>query len=129
MDQVSIAEKLFKRLSRKEKAKIKLQQRKKEIEAMVNDNQLLAEYLDILNQINLQEKSVKADLEPLRLAMLDENKTMLEDKIIKVTAKRDYTRSSWNTQLLYEKFSPKSAMYKKYILETAVKGSIKLEDK
>ena len=92
MEKVSIAEMLFKRVSRK-------------------------------------EKSVQADLEPLRLAMLDENKTMLEDKIIKVTAKRDYTRSSWNTQLLYEKFSPKSAMYKKYILETAVKGSIKLEDK
>ena len=113
----------------KEKVKIKLETRKAEIEAQAENNKLLAEYLDVLSQISKQDKIVKADLEPLRLAMQVENKTTMEDKSIKITTKKDYTRSGWNTQLLYEDFGPKSKMYQKYITETPVKGSIKLEDK
>lgn len=129
MKELTLAEKLFKKLSRKEKVKIKLETRKAEIEAQAENNKLLAEYLDVLSQISKQDKIVKADLEPLRLAMQVENKTTMEDKSIKITTKKDYTRSGWNTQLLYEDFGPKSKMYQKYITETPVKGSIKLEDK
>lgn len=129
MKELTLAEKLFKKLSRKEKVKIKLETRKAEIEAQAENNKLLAEYLDVLSQISKQDKIVKADLEPLRLAMQVENKTTMEDKSIKITTKKDYTRSGWNAQLLYEDFGPKSKMYQKYITETPVKGSIKLEDK
>lgn len=129
MKELTLAEKLFKKLSRKERAKIKLETRKAEIEAQAENNTLLAEYLDVLSQISEQAKLVKEDLEPLRLAMQAENKTIMEDKSIKITTKKDYTRSGWNTQLLYEDFEPKSEMYQKYIVETSVKGSIKLEDK
>lgn len=129
MKELTLAERLFKKLSRKEKVKIKLETRKAEIEAQAENNKLLAEYLDVLSQISKQDKIVKADLEPLRLAMQVENRTTMEDKSIKITTKKDYTRSGWNTQLLYEDFGPKSKMYQKYITETPVKGSIKLEDK
>ena len=129
MKELTLAEKLFKKLSRKEKVKIELETRKAEIEAQAENNKLLAEYLDVLSQISKQDKIVRADLEPLRLAMQVENKTTMEDKLIKITTKKDYTRSGWNTQLLYEDFGPKSKMYQKYITETPVKGSIKLEDK
>lgn len=129
MECLSLAEKLFKRVSRKERVKIKLENRKAEIEALADTNPLLAEYLELVQQITAQEKLVKADLEPLRKAMLAENKSTLENKSIKVTTKKDYTRSAWNTQLLYENYGPKTSLYKKYIMETPVKGSIKLEDK
>ena len=129
MKELSLAEKLFRKLSRKERVKIKLLQRKAEIEAQVENSKLLAEYLDIMSQIAEQSKLVKEDSEPLRVAMQEENKTTLEDKHIKVTIKKDYTRSGWNTQLLYENFGPKTKMYQTYITETAVKGSIKIEEK
>jgi hypothetical protein len=129
MKELTLAEKLFKKVSKKERDKIKLEQKKAEIEAQAKDSKLLAEYLDILTQLTEQNKLVKEDLEPLRVAMQAEGRTTMEDKAVKVTTKKDYTRSGWNTQLLYEDFGPETKIYQKYITETSVKGSIKVEDK
>lgn len=129
MKELTLAEKLFKKLSKKERDKIKLEQKKAEIEAQAKDSKLLAEYLDILAKLNEAEKLVKEDLEPLRVAMQDEGKSILEDKSVKVTTKRDYTKTIIDTKLFYANFKPTSKTYQKVVVEQAVKGSIKVEPK
>lgn len=129
MKELSLAEKLFKKVSKKERDKIKLEKRKAEIEAQAQDSKLLAEYLEVLTQLNEQTKSVKEDLEPLRIAMQSEGKTILEDKAVKVTTKKDYTKTVIDTKLFYENFKPTSKTYQKVVVEQSVKGSIKVEDK
>ena len=129
MKELTLAEKLFRRLSRKEKARIKLEQRKAEIEAQAQDSKLLSEYLDVLSQLNVQQKSVKEDLEPLRLAMQSEGLSSLEDKDVRVTTKKDYTKTVIDTTLFYEYFKPTSKTYQKVVVEQSVKGSIKVEVK
>ncbi len=129
MKELTLAEKLFKKLSKKERDKIKLEQKKAEIEAQAKDSKLLAEYLDILAKLNEAEKLVKEDLEPLRVAMQDEGKSILEDKSVKVTTKRDYTKTVIDTKLFYANFKPTSKTYQKVVVEQAVKGSIKVEPK
>lgn len=129
MKELTLAEKLFKKLSKKERDKVKLEQKKAEIEAQAKDSKLLAEYLDILTQLNEQNKSIKECLEPLRVAMQDEGKTTLEDKSVKVITKKDYTKTVIDTKLFYENFKPTSKIYQKVVVEQAVKGSIKIEDK
>ena len=47
MKELSLAEKLFKKVSKKERDKVKLEQRKAEIEAKAKNSKLLAEYLDV----------------------------------------------------------------------------------
>lgn len=129
MKELTLAEKLFKKLSKKERDKVKLEQKKAEIEAQAKDSKLLAEYLDILAKLNEAEKLVKEDLEPLRVAMQDEGKSILEDKSVKVTTKRDYTKTVIDTKLFYANFKPTSKTYQKVVVEQAVKGSIKVEPK
>ena len=90
---------------------------------------MLAEYLDVLTQLTEQNKLVKEDLEPLRIAMQAEGKTTMEDKAVKVTTKKDYTKTVIDTKLFYENFKPTSKTYQKVVVEQAVKGSIKVEDK
>lgn len=129
MKELSLAEKLFKKVSKKERDKIKLEQRKAEIEAQAQNSKLLAEYLDVVSKITEQNKSVQNDLEPLRLAMQSEGKTVLEDKEVKVTTKKDYTKTVIDTKLFYENFKPTSKTYQKVVVEQPVKGSIKVVDK
>lgn len=129
MRELTLAEKLFRKLSRKEKDKVKLEQRKAELEAQASDSKLLTEYLDVLSKLNAQQKSLKDDLEPLRLAMQSEGLSTLEDKKVKVTTKKDYTKTVIDTSLFYEYFKPTSATYRKVVVEQSVKGSIKIEDK
>ena len=129
MKELTLAEKLFKKLSKKERDKVKLEQKKAEIEAQAKDSKLLAEYLDVLTQLTEQNKLVKEDLEPLRIAMQAESKTTMEDKAVKVTTKKDYTKTVIDTKLFYENFKPTSKTYQKVVVEQAVKGSIKVEDK
>lgn len=129
MKELTLAEKLFKKLSKKEREKIKLEQRKAEIEAQAQDSKLLTEYLDILSKITEQNKLVKEDEEPLRVAMQEEGLTTLEDKEVKVTIKKDYTKTVLNTKLFYETYKPTSKTYQKLIMEQPVKGSIKVTDK
>ena len=61
--------------------------------------------------------------------MQDEGKTTLEDKSVKVITKKDYTKTVIDTKLFYENFKPTSKIYQKVVVEQAVKGSIKIEDK
>lgn len=129
MKELTLAEKLFKKLSKKERDRIKLEQKKAEIEAQAKDSKLLAEYLDVLTQLTEQNKLVKEDLEPLRVAMQAEGKTTMEDKAVKVTTKKDYIKTVIDTKLFYENFKPTSKTYQKVVVEQAVKGSIKVEDK
>lgn len=129
MKELTLAEKLFKKLSKKERDKVKLEQKRAEIEAQAKDSKLLAEYLDVLTQLTEQNKLVKEDLEPLRIAMQAEGKTTMEDKAVKVTTKKDYTKTVIDTKLFYENFKPTSKTYQKVVVEQAVKGSIKVEDK
>ena len=129
MKELTLAEKLFKKLSKKERDKVKLEQKKAEIEAQAKDSKLLAEYLDVLTQLTEHNKLVKEDLEPLRIAMQAESKTTMEDKAVKVTTKKDYTKTVIDTKLFYENFKPTSKTYQKVVVEQAVKGSIKVEDK
>ena len=129
MKELTLAEKLFKKLSKKERDKVKLEQKRAEIEAQAKDTKLLAEYLDVLTQLTEQNKLVKEDLEPLRIAMQAEGKTTMEDKAVKVTTKKDYTKTVIDTKLFYENFKPTSKTYQKVVVEQAVKGSIKVEDK
>ena len=124
-----IAQKLFNKVSKKERVKIKLENRKAEIEAQAQNNQLLAEYLDVLKQIEEQDKIVKEDLEPLRLAMANAELTTLEDKAVKVSTKKDYTKTVIDTALFYENFKPTSKTYQKVVVEKPVKGSISIVDK
>lgn len=129
MKELSLAEKLFKKVSKKERDRVKLEQRKTEIEAQAKDSKLLAEYLDVLTQITEQNKLLKEDLEPLRVAMQTECRTTMEDKAVKVTTKKDYTKTVIDTKLFYENFKPTSKTYQKVVIEQSVKGSIKVEDK
>ena len=129
MKELTLAEKFFKKLSKKERDKVKLEQKRAEIEAQAKDTKLLAEYLDVLTQLTEQNKLVKEDLEPLRIAMQAEGKTTMEDKAVKVTTKKDYTKTVIDTKLFYENFKPTSKTYQKVVVEQAVKGSIKVEDK
>lgn len=127
--ELTLAQKLFKKLSKKERVNIKLKNRKAELEAQASNNILLAEYIDVISKIAEQTKLVKEDEEPLRVAMQEENLTTLEDKEVKVTIKRDYTKSVLNTKLFYETYKPTSKIYQKLIMEQPVKGSIKVTDK
>ena len=129
MKELTLAEKLFKKVSKKERDKIKLEQRKAEIEAQAKDSKLLTEYLDVLTQLTEQNKLVKEELEPLRVAMQAEGRTTMEDKAVKVITKKDYTKTVIDTKLFYENFKPTSKTYQKVVVEQPVKGSIKVEDK
>lgn len=129
MKELTLAEKLFKKVSKREMDKIKLEQRKAEIEAQAKDSKVLSEYLEVLAKLNEADKLVKASLEPLRLAMQDEGKSTLEDKSVRVVTKKDYTKTVIDTKLFYENFKPTSKTYQKVVVEQAVKGSIKVEAK
>ena len=129
MKELTLAEKLFRKVSRKEKNKFKLEQRKAELEAQAKNSKLLSEYLEVLTQIQKVNDSVKLDLEPLRVAMQDEGYSVLEDKSIKIITKKDYTKTVIDTKLFYENFKPTSKIYQKLVVEQAVKGSIKVEVK
>ena len=124
-----LVEKLFKKVSEKEKVKQTLEKRKLELEQQAKDSLLLSEYLDVLSKITEQEKQLKEDLEPLRVAMQDGDITVLEDADVKVTIKRDYTKTVIVPKLFYENFKPTSKTYQKVVQEQSVKGSIKIEDK
>lgn len=124
-----LAEKLFKKVSEKEKVKQELERRKLELEKQAKDSLLLSEYLDVVSKITEQEKLLKDDLEPLRVAMQDDNITVLEDSDVKVTIKRDYTKTVIVPKLFYDNFKPTSKTYQKVVQEQSVKGSIKIEDK
>jgi len=129
MKELTLAEKLFKKVSKRERDKIKLEQRKAEIEAQAKDNKVLSEYLEVLAQLDEANKLVKDSLEPLRLAMQEEGKSTLEDKSVKVTTKKDYTKTVIDAKLFYENFKPTSKTYQKVVVEQAVRGSIKVEAK
>ena len=129
MKELTLAEKLFRKVSKREMDKIKLEQRKAEIEAQAKDSKVLSEYLEVLAKLNEADKLVKASLEPLRLAMQDEGKSTLEDKSVRVVTKKDYTKTVIDTKLFYENFKPTSKTYQKVVVEQAVKGSIKVEAK
>ena len=129
MKELTLAEKLFKKVSKKERAKIKLEQRKAEIEEQAKDSKLLSEYLDILSQIVYYANDIKEDLEPLREAMKIEGRTSMEDKSVIVTTKKDYTKTVIDTKLFYELYKPTSKVYQKVVVEQAVKGSIKVSVK
>lgn len=129
MKELTLAEKLFKKVSKRERDKIKLEQRKAEIEAQAKDSKVLSEYLEVLAQLDEADKLVKDSLEPLRLAMQEEGKSTLEDKSVKVTTKKDYTKTVIDAKLFYENFKPTSKTYQKVVVEQAVRGSIKVEAK
>lgn len=129
MKELTLAEKLFKKVSKRERDKIKLEQRKAEIEAQAKDSKVLSEYLNVLAELDEANKLVKDSLEPLRLAMQEEGKSTLEDKSVRVVTKKDYTKTVIDTKLFYENFKPTSKTYQKVVVEQAVKGSIKVEAK
>lgn len=129
MKELTLAEKLFKKVSKRERNKIKLEQRKAEIEAQAKDSKVLSEYLNVLAELEEANKLVKDSLEPLRVAMQEEGKSTLEDKSVRVVTKKDYTKTVIDTKLFYENFKPTSKTYQKVVVEQAVKGSIKVEAK
>lgn len=129
MKELTLAEKLFKKVSKRERDKIKLEQRKAEIEAKAKDSKVLSEYLNVLAELEEANKLVKDSLEPLRVAMQEEGKSTLEDKSVRVVTKKDYTKTVIDTKLFYENFKPTSKTYQKVVVEQAVKGSIKVEAK
>ena len=129
MKKVSLAEKLFKKVCEKEKVKQDLEKRKLELEKQAKDSKLLSEYLDVLSKLAEQKNKLKEDLEPLRVAMQDENMTVLEDKDVKVSIKKDYTKTVIVPNLFYSLFKPTSKTYQRVVQEQQVKGSIKIEDK
>ncbi len=129
MKELTLAEKLFKKVSKRERDKIKLEQRKAEIEAQAKDSKVLSEYLNVLAELEEANKLVKDSLEPLRVAMQEEGKSTLEDKSVRVITKKDYTKTVIDTKLFYENFKPTSKTYQKVVVEQAVKGSIKVEAK
>lgn len=129
MKELTLAEKLFKKVSKRERDKIKLEQRKAEIEAQAKNSKVLSEYLNVLAELEEVNKLVKDSLEPLRVAMQEEGKSTLEDKSVRVVTKKDYTKTVIDTKLFYENFKPTSKTYQKVVVEQAVKGSIKVEAK
>lgn len=129
MKELTLAEKLFKKVSKRERDKIKLEQRKAEIEAQAKNSKVLSEYLNVLAELEEVNKLVKDSLEPLRVAMQEEGKSTLEDKSVRVITKKDYTKTVIDTKLFYENFKPTSKTYQKVVVEQAVKGSIKVEAK
>lgn len=129
MKELTLAEKLFKKVSKRERNKIKLEQRKAEIEAQAKNSKVLSEYLNVLAELEEANKLVKDSLEPLRVAMQEEGKSTLEDKSVRVVTKKDYTKTVIDTKLFYENFKPTSKTYQKVVVEQAVKGSIKVEAK
>lgn len=129
MKELTLAEKLFKKVSKRERDKIKLEQRKAEIEAQAKNSKVLSEYLNVLAELEEANKLVKDSLEPLRVAMQEEGKSTLEDKSVRVVTKKDYTKTVIDTKLFYENFKPTSKTYQKVVVEQAVKGSIKVEAK
>lgn len=129
MGKLSLSEKLFKKVSEKARVKQELERRKLELENQAKSSKLLSEYLDVLNKLVEQQNQLRNDLEPLRVAMQDENKTVLEDKDIKVSIKRDYTKTVIVPNLFYSLFKPTTKTYQKVVQEQQVRGSIKLEDK
>lgn len=129
MKELTLAEKLFKKVSKRERDKIKLEQRKAEIEAQAKNSKVLSEYLNVLAELEEANKLVKDSLEPLRVAMQEEGKSTLEDKSVRVVTKKDYIKTVIDTKLFYENFKPTSKTYQKVVVEQAVKGSIKVEAK
>lgn len=129
MKELTLAEKLFKRVSKKERERLELEQKKAELEAQARDSKLLSEYLDVIAQLSANEKLVKDELETLRVAMQDEGKSSFEDNSVKVVTKRDYTKTVIDTELFYSLFKPTSKTYQKVVVEKPVKGSIKVEFK
>lgn len=130
MGKLSLAERIMNKLSKKAREKVKLENRKLEIEKLATQDELLAEYITIASQLNNVDKELKDKLEELRLAVKESDTVpVLENKWIKISIKNDYTKTVFNTQLFYDTYNPKSKMYQKFIKEQPVKGSIKLEIK
>ena len=132
MGKLSLVERIMDKLSKKAREKVKLENRKLEIEKLATQDELLAEYIAITSQLNNVDKELfnKDKLEELRLAVKESDTVpVLENKWIKISIKNDYTKTVFNTQLFYDTYNPKSKMYQKFIKEQPVKGSIKLEIK
>lgn len=127
--ELTLAQKLFKRVIKKAKVQKELEAKKAQIEAHAKNDPLLAQYLDVLAQLNEQQDIIKQELEPLREAMEAEGLPNLENDVCKVTVKKSYTKTVIDAKKFYEFFKPTSKTYQKVVVEQPVKGSCKLEIK
>ena len=107
------------------KDKADLELRKVQLEAMAKDNPLLKEYIDVLTQLadtNEQFKALKDG--DLNKELANTELTFVECSNCLISFKRPYERIKFKQKEFLADYGPRSAMYKRYVEKTTVKGTV-----
>lgn len=98
-----------------------------EFEIMNKSNEVLQKYMKLLKDIEDANKSIEEEKPELEEAMRLNNEKKYETDDFKISRKDGSIRRSLNSEAFFQDFAPNSRMYKKYVKETEVKGSVTIK--
>ena len=98
-----------------------------EFEIMNKGNEVLQKYMKLLKDIEDANKSIEEEKPELEEAMRLNNEKKYETDEFKISRKDGSIRRSLNSEVFFQDFAPNSRMYKKYVKETEVKGSVTIK--
>lgn len=98
-----------------------------EFEIMNKSNEVLQKYMKLLKDIEDANKSIEEEKPELEEAMRLNNEKKYETDDFKISRKDGSIRRSLNSEAFFQDFAPNSRMYKKYVRETEVKGSVTIK--
>lgn len=98
-----------------------------EFEIMNKGNEVLQKYMKLLKDIEDANKSIEEEKPELEEAMRLNNEKKYETDEFKISRKEGSIRRSLNSEAFFQDFAPNSRMYKKYVKETEVKGSVTIK--
>lgn len=91
------------------------------------DNQVLKDYLDIVNQINECNTEINNAKDYLYESMVKEGVDMLDGTYCQVTLKRPYNKTSVNTKKFLKDYGEDTEEYKKYVNVKQAKGNVSIK--
>lgn len=98
-----------------------------EFEIMNKGNEVLQKYMKLLKDIEDINKSIEEEKPELEEVMRLNNEKKYETDDFKISRKDGSIRRSLNSEAFFQDFASNSRMYKKYVRETEVKGSVTIK--
>lgn len=98
-----------------------------EFEIMNKSNEVLQKYMKLLKDIEDINKSIEEEKPELEEVMRLNNEKKYETDDFKISRKDGSIRRSLNSEAFFQDFAPNSRMYKKYVREIEVKGSVTIK--